>query len=60
MSVSAPPSSWTSHIKTRQLQLLSQLKVSDSLLDAAEALGMSQSAASKLLASLEAEVGATL
>ncbi len=51
---------WTSHIKLRQLQLLSQLKVSGSLLVAAEVLGMSQSAASKLLAGLEEEVGAPL
>lgn len=52
--------SWTSHVKMRQLQLLSQLKASGSLLEAAEALGMSQSAASKLLSGLEEEVGAPL
>jgi DNA-binding transcriptional LysR family regulator len=44
----------------RQLHLLSQLKASSSLLEAAEVLGMSQSTASKLLAGLEEEVGAPL
>jgi DNA-binding transcriptional LysR family regulator len=57
---SLPSHSWTSHVKLRQLRLLSQLKESGSLLEAADALGMSQSAASKLLSGLEEEVGVPL
>ncbi|MES2482245.1 MAG: LysR family transcriptional regulator [Pseudomonadota bacterium] len=48
------------HIKTRHLQLLTQLMQDGSLVHAAEALGMSQSAASKLLTNLENDVGVAL
>lgn len=51
---------WMSHVKMRQLLLLAQLHASGSLLHAAESLGMSQSAASKLLGNLEDEVGVPL
>ncbi len=48
------------HIKTRQLQLLAELRQSGSVLQAAATLGMSQSAASRLLGNLESEIGAPL
>lgn len=48
------------HVKTRQLQLLVELTKSSSLLQAAYTLGMTQSAASRLLASLEKEIGVSL
>jgi len=48
------------HIKTRQLQLLAQLRQTGSVLQAAATLGMSQSAASRLLGNLESEIGAPL
>lgn len=48
------------HIKMRQLQLLSELRETRSVLRAAETLGMSQSAASRLLSSLETEIGVPL
>lgn len=44
----------------RQLQLLAQLQASGSLLQAADDLGMSQSAASKLLSALEDDIGMPL
>ena len=47
-------------VRTRQLQLVAQVVQDGSVLRAAEALGMSQSAASRLLAELEREVGAAL
>lgn len=49
-----------SRINTRQLQLLSQIERDGSVLRAAEALGISQSAASRLLSELEAKVGVAL
>ncbi len=49
-----------SHIKTRQLQLLVELNHSGSVLQAASNLGMTQSAASRLLSSLEKEIGVVL
>lgn len=48
------------HIKTRQLQLLAELRQTGSVLQAAATLGMSQSAASRLLSNLESEIGAPL
>lgn len=48
------------HFKMRQLQLLGELRQSGSLLQAAAALGMSQSGASRLLTSLEDEMGVPL
>lgn len=48
------------HIKTRQLQLLVQLQQAGSVFHAAQALGMSQSAASRLLTSLESDIGVQL
>ena len=47
-------------IKMRQLQLLAELRQSGSVLHAAAALGMSQSAASRLLSGLEEEMGVSL
>lgn len=44
----------------RQLQLLDELSRSGSVFHAAQALGMSQSAASRLLSSLESEMGVPL
>lgn len=49
-----------SHLKMRQLQLLAQLKDTGSVIHAAERLNMSQSAASRLLSSLEDEIGVAL
>lgn len=51
---------WTSHVKMRQLQLLARLQASGSLIQAADELGMSQSAASKLLSALEDDIGVQL
>jgi len=48
------------HIKTRQLQLLAELRQTGSVLQAAVTLGMSQSAASRMLSNLESEIGAPL
>lgn len=48
------------HIKTRQLQLLTELRQTGSILHAAQALGLNQSAASRLLSSLEKEIGSPL
>ncbi|MCW5653899.1 LysR family transcriptional regulator [Hydrogenophaga sp.] len=50
----------SSHLKMRQLQLLAQLRETGSVIHAAEALNMSQSAASRLLSSLESDVGVAL
>jgi len=50
----------STHIKTRHLQLMTQLMRDGSLVHAAQALGMSQSAASKLLTNLERDVGVPL
>ena len=47
-------------IRTRQLQLVAQVVQDGSVLRAAEALGMSQSAASRLMAELERQVGTAL
>jgi DNA-binding transcriptional LysR family regulator len=47
-------------IKTRHLQLLSQVERDGSVLRAAESLGMSQSAASRLLSELERSIGVAL
>lgn len=49
-----------SHIKTRQLQLLVELNQCGSVLQAASNLGMTQSAASRLLSNLEKEIGVLL
>lgn len=54
------PSFVPGHIKMRQLHLLAELNRSGSIYHAAEVLGMSQSAASRLLSSLEQEMGVTL
>lgn len=51
---------WTSHVKMRQLQLLARLQAGGSLLQAAEDLGMTQSAASKMLSTLEESIGTPL
>lgn len=48
------------HVKTRQLQLIVELTKSRSILQAAASLGMTQSAASRLLTSLEKEIGVPL
>ncbi|GAC1391000.1 MAG: LysR family transcriptional regulator [Variovorax sp.] len=55
-----PRPAWVSHVKMRQLQLLARLQTGGSLLHAAEDLGMSQSAASKLLSALEDDIGMPL
>ena len=59
MNTTVPPLNPT-RVRMRQLQLVVQLLQEGSLLRAAEALGMSQSAASRLLADLEREAGAVL
>ena len=56
----ARPGFSPNRIRTRQLQLVTQVLQDGSVLRAAEALGMSQSAASRLLAELERQVGVTL
>ena len=56
-SRNAPPAT---HIKTRQLVLLTHLDRERSLLRAAQAAGMSQPAATKLLRDLEEELGMPL
>ncbi len=48
------------HVKTRHMQLLAALAEDGSILHAAERLGMTQSAASRLLSSLENDIGVTL
>ncbi|MCW5653898.1 LysR family transcriptional regulator [Hydrogenophaga sp.] len=48
------------HVKTRHMQLLAALSEDGSILHAAERLGMTQSAASRLLSSLESDVGVAL
>lgn len=55
-----PRPAWTTHVKMRQLQLLVRLQAGGSLLHAADELGMSQSAASKLLSALEGDIGVPL
>jgi DNA-binding transcriptional LysR family regulator len=57
---SVPPLPPTTRIKTRQLVLLAHLDRLRSLLHAADAAGMSQPAASKLLRELEDALGVTL
>lgn len=57
---SDPPASVPTRIKTRQLVLLAHLDRERSLLHAAEAAGMSQPAASKLLRELEEALGVPL
>lgn len=59
MASTVPPLSPT-RVRMRQLQLVDRLLQDGSLLRAAEALGMSQPAASRLLAELEREAGAVL
>ena len=60
-SLSSPSGSTVqTRIKTRQMVLLSHLDRERSLLHAAEAAGMSQPAASKLLRELEDALGVTL
>lgn len=49
-----------SRVRTRQLQLVARVLEDGSVLRASEALGMSQSAASRLLAELERELGTPL
>lgn len=56
----SPPRFVPHHIKMRQLHLLAELRGTGSVLHAAAALGMSQSAASRLLSTLEEEMGVPL
>ena len=56
----AEPRITPSRIKTRQLQLLSQIERDGSVLRAADALGISQSAASRMLSELERDIGVKL
>ena len=56
----SPPPQVRTRIKTRQLVLLAHLDRERSLLHAAEAAGMSQPAASKLLRELEEALGVPL
>ena len=59
--MTAPRPGFTpTRVRTRQLQLVAQVLQDGSVLRAAEALGMSQSAASRLLAELERQVGTAL
>jgi DNA-binding transcriptional LysR family regulator len=60
MPLTAEPRITPSRIKTRQLQLLSQIEREGSVLRAAESLGISQPAASRLLGELEDKVGVAL
>ena len=60
MSLAPIPSLLNTRIKTRQLALLAHLDRERSVLRAAEAIGMSQPAASKLLRELEEALGVNL
>ena len=60
MSLPLPAALPSSRIKTRQLALLAHLDRERSVLRAAEAVGMSQPAASKLLRELEEALGVSL
>lgn len=60
MASTVLPSLNPARVRTRQLQLIAQVLQDGSVLRASESLGMSQSAASRLLTELEREVGTAL